>query len=194
MLYHRFLAEPTGRKAPSTFTSAEIAEALDIDPTQVRKDLASIGVRGRGRVGFDANTVILRIRAVLGFDKSHIAIVVGAGNLGSALTLYRGFARYGLRIIAAFDNDPARIGRNIGGCPVRHTRTLKPFIARHQVRLAILATPAEAAQKAADRLAAAGIRAIWNFTPTRLVVPPSVAIRDEHISLGFAQLAYHLSA
>lgn len=194
MLYNRFLAEATRQKVPTTVTSAEIAEALDIDPTQVRKDLAAVGVRGRGRVGFDVNEVVERIRDVLGFDQTHLAILVGAGHLGGALMSYRGFARYGLRVVAAFDSDTAKVGHQIDGCPIRHTRAMRAFIVRHQIRLAILATPVQSAQKIADRLVNAGIKAIWNFTPTRLSVPEGIFVRDEHISLGLAPIAHHLSS
>jgi redox-sensing transcriptional repressor len=194
MLYHRFLSEARSRKALATVTSAQIAEALDVDPTQVRKDLGAIGLRGRGRVGFDAEEVSTTIHKVLGFDRTHLAILVGAGHLGGALLAYRGFARYGLRIVAAFDNDAAKVGQEIGGCPVRHGRTMKAFIQKHQIRLAILATPAEGAQKVADRMVAAGIKAIWNFAPTRLTLPHGVCVRNEHISLGLSQIAHHLTA
>lgn len=193
MLYHRFLAEDRSPPALSTVTSAEVAEALDVDPTQVRKDLGSIGLRGRGRVGFDAAAVAERIRRVLGFDRAHLAIVVGAGHMGGALIAYGGFARYGLRIVAAFDNDPAKTGNDLAGCPIRHTRGMRAFIRKHQIRLAILTTPAASAQKTAERLVAAGVRAIWNFAPTRLALPEDVAVRDEHISLGLSQLAHHLA-
>ncbi len=195
MRYHRFLTETRSRDAPGAVTSAEIAEALDIDPTQVRKDLGSIGVRGQGRVGFDAAQAVSAIRHALAFDQIHLAIVVGAGHLGEALMAYPGFARYGLRIAAAFDNDADKVGREVAGCSgcvVRHSRGMKAFIQRHKIRLAILATPASVSQKIADRLIAAGVTAIWNFSPTRLTVPEGVFVRNEHISLGLAELAYHL--
>lgn len=192
MRYHRFLTEVRGHNAPASVTSAEIASALEVDPTQVRKDLGSIGLRGTGRVGFDATEVVHRIRDVLAFDQTHIAVLVGAGHLGGALMAYGGFARYGLRMVAAFDSDKAKVGQVIAGCAVRSTRGMAAFIKRHKVRLAILTTPAPVAQKVADRLIAAGVDAIWNFSPHRLTVPPHVFVRNEHISLGLAQLAFHL--
>lgn len=193
MLYHRFLSEPAGRKGPSAVTSAQIAQALDVDPTQVRKDLGSIGLRGRGRVGFNAAEVVATIRRVLGFDRTHLAVLVGVGHLGGALIAYRRFAQYGLRIVAAFDSDASKTGQELAGCPIRSTRGMTQFVRRHQIQLAILSTPAEVAQKVTDRLVAAGVRAIWNFAPVRLSVPPGVCVRDEHISLGLSQLAYRLS-
>jgi redox-sensing transcriptional repressor len=197
MRYHRYLTETRGESARDAVTSSEIAEALDIDPTQVRKDLGSIGLRGQGRVGFHAADVVRAIRHALAFDQIHLAVMVGAGHLGGALMTYPGFARYGLRIVAAFDNDDAKVGQEVAGCAgcvVRRARGMKAFVQRHQIRLAILTTPASASQKVTDRLVSAGITAIWNFSPTRLTVPAGVFVRNEHISLGMAELAYHLKS
>ena len=97
-----------------------------------------------------------------------------------------------MRIAAAFDNDPRRVGRKIAGCTVRPLRGLKPFVKKHEIRLAILTTPAEVSQKLTDRLVDAGVKAIWNFPPTRLTVPPEVLVRNEHISMGLSEIAYHL--
>jgi len=177
---------------PQTVTSAQIAEALDIDPTQVRKDFSAIGLIGTGRVGFDVCEVCRAIRRALGFNVRHDAVLVGTGHLGSSILAYGGFARYGLHIVAAFDTDRNRVGTEIAGCRVKSVRALKPFVRNHGIRLGIVTTPVEGAQQTADRLVAAGARAIWNFTPTRLSVPPDVAVRDEPISLGLSELTYHL--
>lgn len=192
MRYYRRLSELTAKKPLQTVTSAQLAQALDIDATQVRKDLGAVGLLGMHRVGFDVCEICRHIRFVLGFDREYQAVLIGAGHLGGALLAYPRFARYGLRILAAFDNDPGRIGRQIAGCPVKSVRALKPFIARHEVSLAVLTTPAEVSQKLTDRVVSAGVRAIWNFTPTRLDVPPGVLVRNEHIAVGLSQIAYHL--
>jgi len=192
MRYHRFLTEGRGRTPPSNVTSAEIARALEIDPTQVRKDLGSIGVRGTGRVGFDAEDVVRAVRKVLSFDEVHPAILVGSGHLGGALTAYAGFARYGLVIRAAFDNDKEKTGHPIACCAVRHTRGMRAFIRREKIRLAILTVPASVAQDVTNRLVDAGIKAIWNFSPTHLTVPPGVFVRNEHISLGLSEITFRL--
>ncbi|UCG86643.1 MAG: redox-sensing transcriptional repressor Rex [Gemmatimonadota bacterium] len=193
MRYYRFLSESGAKKPPQTITSAQIAEALDIDPTQVRKDFSTIGLLGIGRVGFEVCEVCRAIRFTLGFDQRHEAVLVGTGHLGSALLAYSGFARYGLHIVAAFDKDPRRVGTKVAGCTVKSMRSLKPFVRRHGVRLAILTTPVDVSQKLADRLVSAGVKAIWNFTPTRVTAPPEVLVRDEHISLGLSEIAYHLT-
>jgi redox-sensing transcriptional repressor len=192
MRYYRYLSEPRGRKPPQTITSAQVAEALDIDPTQVRKDFSAIGLLGMGRVGFDVCQVCRAIRLVLGFDQKHEAVLIGTGHLGGALLAYSGFARYGLHIVAAFDNDDRKIGGRVAGCVIKSMRSLKPFMRSREIRLAILTTPVEVSQKLTDRLVEAGVRAIWNFTPTRLVVPSGVLVRNEHISMGLSEIAYHL--
>ncbi len=192
MRYYRFLTELTARKSVHTVTSARIAAALDIDPTQVRKDFSAIGLQGMGRVGFDVCEVCRAIRVALGFDQQYKAVLLGTGRLGGALLAYSGFARYGLHIVAAFDNDKRRIGGKIAGLAVKPMRAMKPFVKKHKIRLCILTTPAEVSQKLTDRLVSAGVKAIWNFTRTRLTVPPGVLVRNEHISIGLSAIAYHL--
>jgi redox-sensing transcriptional repressor len=196
MRYYRFLSESTAKKPLETVTSAQIAEALDIDATQVRKDFSAIGLLGLGRVGFDVCEVCRSIRVVLGFDQQYEGVLVGAGHLGSALLAYsgfaKGFARYGLHIVAAFDNDKEKIGREIAGCTVRPMKELKPFVKRRVIRLAVITTPADVSQELTDRLVSVGVKAIWNFSPTRLAVPSGVLVRNEHISVGLSEIAYHL--
>jgi redox-sensing transcriptional repressor len=192
MRYYRFLSESPARKSVQTITSAEIAEALEIDPTQVRKDFSAIGLLGMGHVGFDVCEVCRAIRVSLGIDRRYDAVLIGAGHLGGALLGYPGFARFGLHIVAAFDNDQQKIGGRIAGVTIRPVRTMKPFVIKHQIRLAILTTPVDVSQELADRLIAAGVKAIWNFAPARLTVPREVLVRSEHISIGLSEIAYHL--
>lgn len=192
MRCYQFLQGLTATEQVQTVTSAQIADALDIDPTQVRKDFGAIGLQGMGRVGFDVCEICRAIRIVFGFDERHEAILIGAGHLGSALLAYAGFARYGLHIVAAFDNDQKKIGTTIAGCTIKSTMLMKSYVEQNHIALAILATPVEASQELADRLTSAGVKAIWNFTPIRLVVPDGVLIRDEHISTGLSEITYHL--
>ncbi len=193
MRYYRFLSDSNIKREGPAVTSAEIAAALDIDPTQVRKDLGSIGIVGMGRVGFETCEVCRSIRAALGFDQNTDAVLVGAGRLGSALLTYRGFSRYGLDIVVAFDADKKLIGRKVGGCVVKPMQALRSYVEKHEIQLAILTTPAVASQKLADRLVESRVKAIWNFSPMRLIVPEGVMVRDEHISLGFSEIAHHLT-
>jgi redox-sensing transcriptional repressor len=191
--YYRYLSEVTSRRPIETVTSAQLGEALDIDPTQVRKDFGAIGLMGISRVGYEVCEICRAIRHVFGFDQMYSAVLVGTGHLGRALLTYDGFARYGLKIVAAFDNDPGKIGTDVAGITVRPVRGVKPFVKKRGIKMAILTTPARESQALTDRLVSAGVKAIWNFSPTRLTAPSDVLVRNEHISLGLAQLAYHLN-
>ncbi|MBL7040303.1 MAG: redox-sensing transcriptional repressor Rex [Pirellulaceae bacterium] len=190
------MAEMTAKEPMATITSAQIAEALDIDPTQVRKDLGAVGLQGMGRVGFDVCEVCRAIRIMLGFDQKYESVLIGAGHLGGALLAYSGFsagfARYGLHVVAVFDNDRSKIGGKIAELTVKPMKEMKPLIKRRSIRLAILTIPAQVSQELTDRLVTAGVKAIWNFSPTQLTVPPDVLVRNEHISVGLSEIAYHL--
>jgi redox-sensing transcriptional repressor len=196
MRYYRYLSEVTAKKPIKTVTSAQIAEALDVDPTQVRKDLSAIGLVGLGRVGFDVCEICRAIRVALGFDQTFDAVLVGTGHLGGSLLAYSGFAAgfatYGLHVVAAFDNDQRKVGRTIAGLTVRPMNGMSAFVRTRNIRLAIITVPAAVAQKIADRLVSAGVTAIWNFAPTQLSVPDNVLVRNEHISRGLSEIAYHL--
>jgi redox-sensing transcriptional repressor len=194
MRYYRYLSEVTARKNIDTITSAQLGAVLHIDPTQVRKDFGAIGLMGISRVGYEVCEVCRAIRLVFGFDRPFPAVLVGVGHLGTALLSYPGFVRYGLRIVAAFDNDPGKVGKNLEEVKVQGIRSLKPFVRKHGIRMAILTTPVAVSQTMTDRLVSAGIKAIWNFSPTRLTTPEGVLVRNEHISLGLAQVAYHLNS
>jgi len=138
--YYRYLSELSARKSPETITSAQMGEALDIDPTQVRKDFGAIGLIGISRVGYEVCEVCRAIRTVFGFDRPFSAVLVGSGQLGSALVSYHGFARYGLRIVAAFDNDPEKVGTAIDHLTVHSTRSLKRYVRTHEIKMANLTT------------------------------------------------------
>lgn len=192
MHYYYFVGAQTDEGAGETVSSAQIAKFLNMDDTLVRKDLAAIGVRGYPRVGFKSAEVLAAIRNVLGFNDTYKAIIVGAGRMGGALAAYTDFAKYGLFVVAAFDIDPNKQGMVLGGIVVQPMENLEMVITRHGVRLAILTVPAGPAQDITDRLARAGVRAIWNFAPVNLSAPTNVVVRHEHISVGLAELAYHL--
>ena len=193
MRYYRYVTELSVETKTKTVTSGQIAEALDIDATQIRKDFGAIGLLGLGRVGFEVCEVCRAIRNTLGFDLRHEAVLIGTGHLGTALLAYSGFATYGLHIVAAFDQDKGKVGKSIAGCTVLPMRGLKPFIRNHGTSLAIVTTPAGAAQEVADRAIDAGVEVIWNFAPTHVTAPNGVLVRHEHISLGLAVIAYRLS-
>lgn len=192
MHYYYYVTEKKAKNDGDAVSSQEIGSFLTMDDTLVRKDLAAIGVRGYPRVGFKAEEVKDAIRNVLGFDHTYKAVIVGAGRMGGALASYTDFSNYGLRVVAAFDLDPNKHGIFIGSTSVQSMENLEPVIEQHNVRLAILTVPAEPAQAIAERLVKAGVQAIWNFAPVTLTLPGDVVVRHEHISVGLAELAYHL--
>ncbi len=175
-----------------TITSAELGRFLDVDASQVRKDFAAVGLSGMSRVGYDVCEVCRTIRRELGFDESYRAVLVGTGHLGAAILNYEGFERFGLNIVAAFDSDLGVVGDREGGLTIQSVHQLKPYIQEHRIPLAVLTTPGPVTQGVADLVVLGGVRAIWNFSPVRLTVPSSVLVRNEHISVGLAEISYHL--
>ncbi len=174
------------------FSSAQIAEFLHMDDTQIRKDLAAIGLRGYPRLGFRTAETLEAIREALGFSNTYKAILIGAGHLGGALAAYSAFERYGMRLVGIFDGDEGKQGQRFGRLVVQPMRRLKSIIRSRGARMAILAVPARAAQDVADAVVGAGVDTIWSFAPTTLVVPSHVYVRNEHISVGLGELAYAL--
>jgi len=161
-----------------TISAPQIGKELNCDPTQVVKDLATTGVKGRPRVGYSVHELIQAIEGFLGFDLPNEAFLVGAGNLGTALMSYPDFKSYGINIVAAFDSDASRIGRSSSGVNIIHMDKLPELAQRLKVRIAILTTPAGVAQEVAEHLVECGIAAIWNLTPTRLNLPEKIVVQN----------------
>jgi redox-sensing transcriptional repressor len=176
----------------ATISCTPIAEHFDQDPTQVRKDLALVGVGGRPKVGYDLAELADGIERFLGWDNATDAFLVGAGNLGSALLGYRGFATSGLTILAAFDVDPAKAGLRIAGRPVYPLSKLANLVERMHVRLGVLCVPENSAETAARAMVDAGLCAIWNFTPVRLDLGEAVIVEDVDLSQSLAVLSHRL--
>ena len=191
MQYYQVISENWDLKKES-ISSSQLAKFLSMDDTQVRKDMAAIEVKGQRHIGFNAQEVLEKIRWVLGFTDSYRAVLLGAGQLGGAIASYEGFAKYGLKIEALFDNDPGKVGLVVAGHVVQPLEQLETIIRDRCITLAILTVPAEAAQQTADRLVTAGVKAIWSFSPVGLEVPKEVIVRHEHLSMGLARLSYHL--
>jgi redox-sensing transcriptional repressor len=169
-----------------------IARALNLDPTQVRKDIEVTGIVGKPKVGYTTVILIRWIEDFLGWNNSKEAFLVGAGSLGSALLGYGKFRQFGLNIIAAFDTDPYKVGQPIHGKEVLHLDKLLDLAQRMHIHLGVIATPAVAAQKVADLMVEGGIRAIWNFAPVHLRVPDFVILQNEDLYYSLASLSYKL--
>jgi len=169
-----------------------LATTHSLEPVIVRKDLAVTGVAGIPRRGFPIAELIAAIEQFLGWDNQTKAVLVGVGNLGTALLGYPGFETLGLRIAGAFDRDPAKIGKWIQGRKVQPLGRLEAFVKRGGIRLGVLTVPAAVAQETADLMIRAGIRGIWNFSPAKLKVPEGVVTQKEDLAEGLAVLSHKL--
>jgi redox-sensing transcriptional repressor len=176
------------RKGEEYISGTTIVRELHLESIQVRKDLCVTGVRGEPGKGFPVDPLINAIECFLGWDTFKNAVIVGAGNLGAALIGYPEFQIDGLNIIAAFDNDPQKIGLTIHGIPVFAATTIDLNIRLLNADIAILAVPSVSAQEITDALIKAGIKGIWNFTGVKLRTPPHVAVQDEAFFPGYAML------
>ena len=174
-------------------SSAVVAERLGLDAVLARKDLAMAGVPGKPRRGYPAAELQAAITAALGWDDSTNAVLVGVGSLGNALLGYSGFKEQNLSIAAAFDASPRIVGRTMHGVRVHPMEDLPRLVKRLKTRLGIITVPNAAGQSCADRLVAAGIRGIWNFTSVRLVVPDGVIIQNVDLAQSLAVLSHAIS-
>jgi redox-sensing transcriptional repressor len=190
-LYHQILAEMQAR-GEAYVSSRHLAQFFRIDDTQVRKDVSLIGYKGKPKAGYSILGLKKAIEEFLGINYENTAILIGAGRLGSALSQYPGLAEYGLRLVAIFDNDPARTGTVLGTFTILPMESLQRVVRSFDVGIAIVCVPKDAAQSVAGRVVSLGIKAIWNFSPTQLTVPADVIIRHENIALGLAILSHYL--
>ncbi len=165
-----------------------IAQELQLEPIQVRKDLAITGIVGKPKKGYPIVPLIAAIEHFLGWDDTRNAIIVGAGNLATALTGYPGFQSHGLNFVAAFDSDEKKVGTNIHGVPVFSMNTLTEQVKNLEATVAVITVPSTFAQETADKVVNAGIKAIWNFTNEKLSLPEDVVNQREDLTSGYALL------
>lgn len=174
-------------------SSTSIARELNVDPSQTAKDLSYLKIKGRTRVGYEVAMLEQKLSAFLGFKRSHPAVMIGCGSLGSALIADRGLQNYGLHIVAGFDTDSSLAGKIIDGVeiyPMSRLEELRPSL---DAEIAVIAVPVENAQNAADHAVAAGIKALWNFTPFRLRTREDIVIQNtsfySHLAVMYNRLA-----
>lgn len=174
-------------------SSAELALRLGLNSAQVRKDLALFGQFGVPGFGYHVSDLRRELRRILGTDRQVRVILIGVGNLGSALLSYGGFLKQGFTMLWGFDSHPDEAAvRSRSSVPIYHVDELEARLAASQVDIAVLAVPAPAAQQIADRLVALGVRAILNFVPARLQVPEHVQVRYVDLSLELESLSYYV--
>ena len=191
-LYLRFLEEFEGQGV-ETVSSGALASRGSTSSAQVRKDLSFFGSFGKRGLGYPVPELANRLREILGLKQRYQVGMIGAGKIGSALVQYRGFKQRGFDIVAIFDSDPAKIGRQWNGLTIRDIATLESEFARRPMDMAVLVTPAEAAQPVTDRLVALGIKAVLNFAPVQLVVPDDVVVKTVNLALELETLSYALA-
>jgi len=177
-----------------TCSSEDLAEAAGVNSAQVRKDLSYLGAQGTRGVGYDHEDLRAQIRKALGLTSPHPVVVIGAGNMGSALANYKGFGVWGFEIVALLDVDEERIGSRVDGLVVEPLQNLEAIIASENIEIGILATPPSAAQSVADRLTSAGVNSILNLAPTILKTGDDVSVRRVDLSTELGILAFHLQS
>ncbi|HEY7116966.1 MAG TPA: redox-sensing transcriptional repressor Rex [Tepidisphaeraceae bacterium] len=191
-LYLRQL-ESFKRKDRRTISSKQLGESLNLTDAQVRKDLAYFGQFGHPGIGYRVDDLIAQVKRILGTDKVWSVLLVGAGNLGRALMAYKGFNAKGFRLTNVFDASPQLVGRKVGPFTVQPMTEIESTIVKNQIRLAMIAVPADNAQDVVDQLVAAGIRGILNFAPTSVNVPASIALNAVDLSVQLEQLSFQVS-
>lgn len=187
-LYNRCL-ERLGQSSGATVSSETLARVAGVKPTQLRKDLAYCGQFGKRGLGYDVEHLRQRLADTLGSTTLQPVILIGTGNLGSALLRYNGFAREGFEVVAAFDLQPTR---KVEGCeiPILSMTRLRRHVMDNKIKLAILSVPATAAQEVANQLAESGIQAILNFAPIILQVPAEVTVNNVNLAVELESLGY----
>lgn len=171
-------------------SSHELARAVGVTAAQVRKDVAAIGSFGHPGIGYRPGELARAIRRVLGLDRSWSVVLVGVGNLARALLRYAGFRQQGFQFVAIFDADPAKVGQVVENLPVLPMERLAEIVRQTGAQLGIISVPAEAAQRVADELIAAGIRGILNFAPVMLRVPLRVSLVSVDLTVQLEQLSH----
>ena len=191
-LYLRFLEE-SGQRGLVTISSDELARRGGTTSAQVRKDLSFFGSFGKRGLGYSVPELTDSLREILGLRRDWQVIIVGAGKIGTALAQYRGFRQRGFRVTAVYDRDPKKIGTRWDALTVRDMSQIERDIAKEHPDIAVLTTPAEEAQNVVDRLVGAGMRALLNFAPIQLQVPPEVTLKNVNMAMELEGLSFALT-
>ena len=175
-------------------SSTQISKEINVDASQIAKDLSFLNIKGKTRIGYEVSMLVKELTDFLGFKSRHKAFVIGAGSLGAALMQDSGLSRYGLNIVAGFDIDSKLIGSHVGGIPIYDMAELAQRQQEYGVTIAILSVPVEHAQEATNVIVSSGLKAIWNFTPFRIKVPDDIVIQNTSIYAHLALIYNRMSA
>jgi redox-sensing transcriptional repressor len=192
-VYSRHLTQ-VDRKGIITISSGDIAEGVGVSPAQVRKDLAYFGEFGTRGVGYNVKDLHRYILKILNLSQDWSVSLVGLGNLGLALTTYKGFRERGFVITSIFENDPKKVGTLINGVEVMPVDRLEEIVTANKTQIGIISVPSNAAQDVADKLVSSGVKAILNFAPIVLNVPPEVELRNVDLAVNLEVLTFNVGA
>jgi redox-sensing transcriptional repressor len=176
-----------------TISSQELAERFNLNSAQVRKDLAYFGEFGVRGIGYYVTGLKNELQRILGLDRAWPVVLVGFGNLGSALFHYKGFGTQGFKIAAIVDDDPAKVAREVDAVPILASRDMAREVKARGIQIAIIAVPADFAQAVSEQLVSAGIKAILNFAPARIKVPRDVRLKNVDLSIELETLSFYLA-
>ena len=195
--YYRYLSELL-EEGIERISSGELSDRMKVTASQIRQDLNNFGGFGQQGYGYQVASLKEEIGHILGIDRGHRVIILGAGNLGSALANYPGFEKRGFDIAGIFDNDREKCGRSAGSLTIRHTDELPGFLAQSPVDIAALTLPKAAAMEVAVRLAGLGVKAFWNFSSAELLhsetlLEAGVIVENVHLAESLMRLSYALT-
>lgn len=176
-------------------SSTQISSEINMDASQIAKDLSYVNISGRTRVGYEIDALIDVLENFLGFTNIHKAFLFGVGSLGGALLRDSGLKHFGLEIVAAFDVNPELVGKSIDGIPVYHSDCFEEKMKSYSVRIGVLTVPISIAQEITDKMISGGIKAVWNFTPFRIRVPENIVVQNTslyaHLAVMFNRLNFN---
>lgn len=179
-------------KGEKFVSSTQISKQINIDSSQIAKDLSYVDISGRTRVGYEVDLLISVLEDFLGFTNLHRAYLFGVGSLGGALLRDSGLSHFGLKIVGAFDVNPDLVGTEINGIPIYHTDELQQRMQKDKVNIGVLTVPIAISQQVTDKMVEDGIKAVWNFTPFRIRVPEGIVVQNTslyaHLAVMFNRL------
>lgn len=191
-IYYQYIKEKQ-KQGKTSISCTDISNHLSLTAIQVRKDLAFSGAIGKSKTGYEINELLKILEEFLGYCNTKDAMIIGAGNLGLALLGYDNFKNYGLNIVAAFDSDPIKVGMKVNSKLVLDINKFDKIAKRLGVQIGIITVPEEHAQYAADIMVKAGIKAIWNFAPIKISVPPDVIVQHENLAASLVVLSQKIT-
>ena len=182
-------------KGEQYVSSTQISKEINIDASQIAKDLSYVNISGRTRVGYNIDALIEVLESFLGFTNMHKAFLFGVGSLGAALLGDSGLHHFGLEIVAAFDVNPELVGKDLNGIPIFHSDDFETKMKEYDVNIGVLTVPINIAQEITNKMVDGGIKAVWNFTPFRIRVPENIVVQNTslyaHLAVMFNRLNFN---